>query len=42
MELQRLIRALSPKVLNANQYLMLAKEAYQNAGNDLKYFPYTR
>ena len=20
---------------------MLAKEAYQNAGNDLKYFPYT-
>ena len=34
-------KSTSPKVLNANQYLMLAKEAYQNAGNDLKYFPYT-
>lgn len=25
-------KSTSPKVLNANQYLMLAKEAYQNAG----------
>ena len=34
-------KSTNPKVLNAKQYLELAKEAYQNAGNDLKYFPYT-
>lgn len=30
-----------PKVLDAQQFLALAKEAYQNAGNDMKYFPFT-
>lgn len=29
------------KMLNAKQYLGLAKEAYQNAGNDMRYFPFT-
>ena len=28
------------KVLNAQQYLTLAKEAYLNAGKDIKYFPF--
>lgn len=28
------------KVLNAEEYLMLAKEAYVNAGKDLAYFPF--
>lgn len=29
------------KVLNAAQYMELAKESYLNGGNDMKYFPYT-
>ena len=29
-----------PKVLDARQYLTLAKESYLNAGNDLRYFPF--
>lgn len=28
------------KVLNAEQYMELAKESYLNGGNDMKYFPY--
>lgn len=28
------------KVLNAEEYLMLAKESYINSGRDLKYFPF--
>jgi TonB-linked SusC/RagA family outer membrane protein len=28
------------KVLNAEQYMTLAKEAYLNAGKDMKYFPF--
>lgn len=29
------------KVLNAAQYMELAKESYLNGGNDMRYFPYT-
>lgn len=29
------------KVLNAAQYMELAKESYINGGNDMRYFPYT-
>lgn len=29
------------KVLNATQYMELAKESYINGGNDMRYFPYT-
>ena len=29
------------KVLNASQYMELAKESYLNGGNDMRYFPYT-
>ncbi len=31
----------APKVLNGQQYMMLAKESYRNAGLDMQYFPYT-
>lgn len=37
----RIDASTAPKVLNGKQYLMLAKEAYQNAGLDMKYFPFT-
>lgn len=33
-------KSTNPKVLNASQYLTLAKETYANAGNDLRYFPF--
>ncbi|MCL6219952.1 SusC/RagA family TonB-linked outer membrane protein [Zunongwangia pacifica] len=29
------------KVLDGEQYMKLAREAYQNAGNDMRYFPFT-
>jgi len=34
-------KSTAPKVLNASQYMELAKESFVNAGNDLRYFPYT-
>lgn len=34
-------RSTAPKVLNGPQYLELAKEAYKNAGLDMRYFPFT-
>jgi len=37
----RIDRSTAPKVLNGQQYLALAKEAYQNAGLDMRYFPFT-
>lgn len=33
-------RTTAPKVLNGGQYLALAKEAWSNAGMDMKYFPF--
>ena len=33
-------RSTAPKVLNAAQFMELAKEAYQNAGLDMNVFPY--
>ena len=37
----RIDASTAPKVLNGKQYLTLAKEAYLNAGLDMKYFPFT-
>ncbi len=33
-------KSTAPKVLNASQYLLLAKEAYTNAGLDIRAFPF--